>query len=127
MIVSFDFDHTLRFETGELNTTTMLDLHKHIDAGDEVWIISSRPAIKENRDFLEAFCKEHAPTVAGIRLTDGHLKIHTLNEIGSTKHFDDDPDELLHCHEWGIMGVDCFNQAKWNEHLIELGVIEPKG
>jgi hypothetical protein len=117
-IVTFDFDDTLTqtqwnneeecFMFVGPNTIICNTLREHLLLGDEVHIVTSRLGPDMNADGLSipghgqpsvvAFLQEHMPDVkdklAGIHFTSGALKWATLHDLGSEKHFDDDPCEL---------------------------------
>jgi len=115
-VVTFDFDDTLtqtRWDHEEEcfifvgpNHQMCNTLREHLASGDAVHIVTSRtgPAMN-NRGFIQlhgqpsvrVFLEEHMHDVldqlAGVHFTGG-LKRDMLIELGSTKHFDDDPVEL---------------------------------
>ena len=116
-IVTFDFDDTLtqtqwdNEQEGFIfmgpNTKICNTLREHLLLGDEVHIVTSRlgPDMNSEGDTQQhgqpsvvAFLQEHMSDVkdqiTGVHFTSGALKWATLHDLGSEKHFDDDPCEL---------------------------------
>ena len=115
-VVTFDFDDTLTqtqwdaedecFKFFGPNQRTCRALREHINMGDDVHIVTSRtgpsmdlegtlhpggqPSIKL---FLEKHLADVHDQLGGVHFCCG-LKRDMLLELGSTKHFDDDPVEL---------------------------------
>jgi len=117
MIVTFDFDDTLthtqwdekweEFRFVGPNLGTIESLKKHLSDGDEVHIVTSRVGPKSVDDtregwpgqpsvgtFLREFMGDVLEQITGVHFTSGNLKWKKLVELGSEKHFDDDPCEL---------------------------------
>ena len=118
-IITFDFDDTLTqtqwddeeelFRFMGPNLMMIQTLRGHLEMGDEVHIVTSRLG-PETLDLEEAapgwqgqpaigpFLREHLgddlERLTGVHFTSGDLKWKKLTEIGSEKHFDDDPCEL---------------------------------
>lgn len=105
-IVTFDFDDTLLttvltedgfVEPGGPNEETLEALRRHVEAGDEVHIVTSRIETLETERAgvtVAGFVEAHGLPVKGIHFTNGHWKVEAIQRLGSVKHFDDDLDEL---------------------------------
>lgn len=120
-VVTFDFDHTLLFETGEPNEEGIAHFREHMAAGDTCHVVTSRVSVnpvmvREIHDFL----KSHGLKAESVVFTEGHRKLGHLRKLGSDLHFDDDEQEIAFCRNAGIECVRIFNQEKWNEFLERL-------
>ena len=116
-VVTFDFDDTLTqtqwsneeecFIFMGPNTKILNTLREHLLLGDEVHIVTSRLGPDVDSDgqthrwgqpSVSSFIQEHLADVQaqikGVHFTSGNLKWATLHNLGSEKHFDDDPCEL---------------------------------
>lgn len=117
-VVTFDFDHTLLFEIGEPNEEGIAHFRRHMAAGDECHVVTSRISAnqvmaREIPDFLKA----HGLKAESIVFTEGHDKLGHLRKLGSDLHFDDDEHEIALCRNAGIECVHVFSQDKWNEFM----------
>lgn len=111
MIVTFDFDDTLLYRTLEFdedgdvvfphrpvgdgrNPMGFFHLVDHLDAGDEVHIVTSRMRSKlpEVDEWLTRWGVRGK--LAGVHATNGDWKAGRLSELGSEIHYDDDNEEL---------------------------------
>lgn len=116
MIITCDFDHTLRFENGETNQTT-LDLISTFDA--QIIIISTRKDIQDILDFIVI----NGLTIKEIVLvSDEHEKLKVAKSFGTSCHFDDSDEALSLFDNQGILTVNCFNSEEWDQWLIKLGI-----
>ncbi len=113
-VITFDFDDTLtqtqwdpeweEFRFVGPNLVMLQALRAHVEMGDEVHIVTSRIMQKpeasrpDGQPSVGAFLREHLSDVskrlAGVHFTSGELKWKKLVELGTEKHFDDDPCEL---------------------------------
>jgi len=114
-VVTFDFDDTLtqtqwdpeweEFQFVGPNLVMLQTLRSHLDMGDEVHIVTSRimrveldPPVPGSGPTISTFLREHLgddlDRLSGVHFTSGNLKWKKLVELGSEKHFDDDPCEL---------------------------------
>ena len=107
MNISFDFDSTISqlnwdlfIEEGidefSLIESTLEEIKKHYNRGDELFIITTRG--EPGRESLLSFLREHnLSKFFGDRifLTKGKRKHKTLDKLKINIHFDDDTDELL--------------------------------
>ena len=120
MIITCDFDHTLKFETGEVNQQT-LDLLSAFDA--QVIIISTRKNTDVNLQEIVDFILQNNISVVGIHLVgDEHQKLAKAIEVGSTLHFDDSEEALQLFDNNGILTVNCFDKEVWETHLKNLEI-----
>ena len=106
MIVSFDFDNTLtvsvwRPEEWDFvhcgpNLAIVQCIHAHLKNGNDVHIVTSRNESVESKNEIEQFLlKQHLlPLITGIHFTNGKLKASFLDELGVTRHHDDDECEI---------------------------------
>ena len=111
MVVTFDFDDTLLYRTLEFdedgdpilphrivgdgkNPLGWYHLMEHLDAGDEVHIVTSRLASKipEVEEWLSRWGVRGR--IKGIHPTNMQWKASKLSELGSSLHYDDDFEEL---------------------------------
>ena len=119
-VITFDFDDTLtqtQWDAEEMNfrfvgpNLVMIQaLRAHLNMGDQVHIVTSRMGPEDldrkrskndtwtGQPSVGAFLQEHLgpdmERLAGVHFTSGDLKWKILAELGSEKHFDDDPCEL---------------------------------
>lgn len=112
MIVSFDFDTTLKTCMGKPNTEIVKEFRSHNDAGDTIIIVTSRfPVCGSTREILLFLHENHL--IDGmppkIYYTCGELKAATLVELGVEKHFDDCQEELRALPPQ-IIGVNAWNK-----------------
>lgn len=126
-VVTFDFDDTLtqtQWDNEEEcfvfigpNTHMLNTLRDHILLGDKVHIVTSRMGPDLNSkgetqqhgqpgvvDFIQEHLSDVKDQIEGVHFTSGALKWATLHDLGSQKHFDDDPCELEALPP-GIQGV----------------------
>jgi FMN phosphatase YigB (HAD superfamily) len=97
-IVTFDFDDTLiRYDSDweyKDDNNHIIDLFKRFyNAGYKVFIVTTRLQKHEaspDRINVAQFVKEHNLPVAGVIFTEGEDKVHTLQDLNSLLHFDDD-------------------------------------
>ena len=113
MIVTFDFDDTLLYssiefdEDGDVilphrvigdgrNPMGFYHLMEHLDAGDEVHLVTSRR--KEKLPEAEGWLRRWGvrDRFAGVHATDGEWKGKKVAELGSQVHYDDDWEEIHH-------------------------------
>jgi hypothetical protein len=111
MVVTFDFDVTLLYRTLEFdedgdvvfphrivgdgrNPLGFSHLLDHLDAGDEVHIVTSRlpSRLPEVEGWLGKWGVRGR--LAGIHATGGQWKASTVAELGAAVHYDDDNEEL---------------------------------
>ena len=116
--VTFDFDHTLKFETGDPNEEGIaLFREQQADANNEVHIVTSRFESIKGRTEIEGFLSEHSLTAVSIVFTDGNDKLGHLRKLGSKLHFDDCVVEVDTCRNAGIEVVRVFDMDKWEEFM----------
>jgi len=117
-MITCDFDHTLKFETGEVNQNT-IDLL----SGSQVIIISTRRKTDANLQEIVNFILQNNISVVGIHLVgDEHQKLAKAIEVGSTLHFDDSEEALQLFDNNDILTVNCFNKEAWETHLKNLEI-----
>ena len=142
-VYSFDFDNTLiRYHTLEDGDVVYLGPHeeniqlvKDLAAeGHKVIIVTSRSKLKgEKKPWDEAPTPEEAIVEFGLPIeevhyTYGNLKADKLMELGVTKHWDDDDDEVAAAWAAGIEAEavqvegDVTNRLrdKWKDHIQEI-------
>ena len=141
-IYSFDFDNTLiRYETLEDGDVEYLGPHEEniallkdlVEQGNKVIIVTSR-----SRPNKPKFDWDKAPTpeeaiqefelpVEEVHYTYGNLKADKLMELGVTKHWDDDDDEIAAAWAVGIEAeavpvegnVTQQLRDKWVDHMAK--------
>lgn len=113
MLISFDFDSTLKTRMGNPNKEIVKEYQRHRECDDTIIIVTSRyPVSGSTREILmflyenDLFIDNMPPKVI---YTCGELKVSTLIELGVEKHFDDCPSELqaLPPH---IVGVNAWTE-----------------
>lgn len=120
MIITCDFDHTLRFETGEVNQQT-LDLLSAFDA--QIIIISTRRDTDINRQEIVDFLTEHNILTTAIHLVrDEHQKLAKAIEVNSTLHLEDSDEAIKLFDKAGKFVVNCFDKEAWKTHLKNLEI-----
>jgi hypothetical protein len=116
-IVTIDFDHTLKFETGETNEPTI----KQIKALSNciLFVVTSRMFSDESLTEIKLFLSEHEIEVEKIIHTNGNSKLEALISLKSELHFEDDiwAIEDLKRDLPNIQIVNCFNLKKWQEYF----------
>lgn len=108
MIITFDFDTTLSlsrptpeggWEDRGPNLPLLLELRRHLAAGERVFIVTRREETGEqdaSRSIsIQEFLTKHDLKPEGVIFTNGEYKASTLIKVGSTLHYDDDPDEAM--------------------------------
>jgi len=141
-IYSFDFDNTLiRYHTLEDGDVEYLGPHEEniqlvkdlASEGNKIIIVTSRSKLKgEKRPWDDAPTPEEAIQEFGLPIeevhyTYGNLKADKLMELGVTKHWDDDDEEVAAAWSSGIEAVavpvegDVTNQLrdKWKDHMAK--------
>ena len=142
-VYSFDFDNTLiRYHTLEDGDVVYLGPHeeniqlvKDLAAeGNKVIIVTSRSKLKgEKRPWDEAPTPEEAISEFGLPIeevyyTFGDFKADKLVELGVSKHWDDDEEEVAHAEAAGIEavlvaveeGITDRLRNKWLDHNEEM-------
>jgi hypothetical protein len=122
-VVTFDFDDTLsksdfNDETGTWKHTgpyepMMKRINYFIKEPDTiVYVVTSRyedrePESLENEDqrAVQEFLDEHGLNVDGVYFTNGKPKIKTLQDLNSSTHHDDDPEDILDAEAANIVAV----------------------
>jgi len=121
-VVTFDFDSTLSLSHwGEEEDEWVHDgphhsfvkkIKKHKAAGDTVYIVTSRHEKYEssasenpNQKAVQEFLDLYNISVDGIHFTNGQSKIETLLKLNSSRHHDDDPEDIRDAKENGIEAV----------------------
>ena len=112
-VVSFDFDHTLKFEHGGSNLKTIKEFKK-LQNKNVVYVVTSRNESSESRKEIQEFLKKHGLHAKDILFTNGKLKKETLDRINSIHHFDDDIQELMHLK---IKKTNVFNKKEWDKYV----------
>jgi len=142
-VYSFDFDNTLiRYHTLEDGDVEYLGPHEENIAllkdlaaqGNKVIIVTSRSPLRgpkydwDKAPTPEEAIQEFGLPVEEVHYTYGNLKSDKLMELGVTKHWDDDDDEVAAAWSVGIDAVavpvegDVTNQLrdKWKDHIQEI-------
>lgn len=146
-VVTFDFDDTLLWkeaiwdEDGEFVEAVdagtnediypiFLDMLENPDV--EVHIVTSRMGKSDNPterippsytsvfDYLRKWGV--LDKLAGVHFTNGELKVDKLLELGSTEHYDDDPEELKELVGTGIEGHPAMPHGSWLRNKSDPGV-----
>jgi hypothetical protein len=116
-VVTVDFDHTLKFETGTPNLAT-IDRVKAL-SGAEVHIVTSRDESEGSRAEIDSFLAEHRIPHQGVHFTNGKDKAQTLLRLGSELHFDDDFNEGIECGKAGIPWVFVYDKEVARDRLVQ--------
>ena len=121
-VVTFDFDDTLSLSHwGEEEDEWVHDgphqpfiekIKKHKAAGDTVLVVTSRHEKYESRALenpnqrsVQEFLEQYGISVDGIHFTNGQPKIETLLKLNSSRHHDDDPEDIRDAKENGIEAI----------------------
>jgi len=109
-ITSFDFDQTIRKINGALNESILSKIVEAKNLG-KIYLVTSRVDSKDNVDFVIQYLKDHKigeksifSYFDGFYFT-GTLKTKKLQELGVSKHYDDNDLELELAEDAGISGV----------------------
>lgn len=106
-MITFDFDSTLTkpsqdedgiwWDTLNPNQNMIERIKDFALKGRTIKIVTSRA----DSQLLEVseFVKKHDLPISAIHATNGDDKVHTLRELGSTLHFDDDSHEIKQIKE----------------------------
>jgi hypothetical protein len=142
-LYSFDFDNTLiRYHTLEDGDVEYLGPHEENIAllkdlaaqGNKVIIVTSRSPLKhpkyewDKAPTPEEAIQEFGLPIEEVHYTYGNLKADKLMELGVTKHWDDDDDEIAAAWAAGIEAVvvpvegDVTDRLrdKWKDHIQEI-------
>jgi len=142
-IYSFDFDNTLiRYHTLEDGDVEYLGPHEENIAllkdlaaqGNKIIIVTSRSKRKgpkmpwDDAPSPEEAIQEFELPVEEVHYTYGNLKADKLMELGVTKHWDDDDEEVAAAWSVGIEAeavpvegdVTAELRNKWKDHLQEI-------
>tara|TARA_R110000824_G_scaffold236450_1_gene425137 strand:+ start:1718 stop:2866 length:1149 start_codon:yes stop_codon:yes gene_type:complete len=106
-VVTFDFDNTIvksfennkegmgtQYEFGGLNKAIIQRIKKFKDSGVTVFIVTSRNvAMEDPENSVQTIIDKLNIKVDGIFYTNGDKKAKKLYELGSSLHYDDDPQE----------------------------------
>ena len=112
-VITFDFDDTIVmahmliednkpiFVFDGYNHKILEIIRSHIDAGDDVHIVTARSRAKEDLFpeftvpvYLDKLSLGHYFTPDRIHYTEGALKLEILQKLGSTLHYDDSLEEI---------------------------------
>ena len=138
-VVTFDFDDTLalsHWDEEEDNWAhdgphdmMLQEIQKFTtDPNTKVFIVTSRHQENENAALknpsqraVQEFLDLHNINVDGIHFTNGQSKIETLFKLNSSRHHDDDPEDIRDAKENGIETVvsDPYGDYKKLENKIE--------
>ena len=129
LVVTFDFDHTLRYEYsddidrderqfqwGEPNIDSV-NMFRKLQDDNDVYIVTTRVESPQSRNQIQEFCKEQVLRPKDIIFTNGNDKLDTLVKLGSNWHFEDDDKEINQIKAAGIKVADMFNQQAWDKYL----------
>lgn len=123
--ISFDFDVTLRFPTGEPNTTILKILKEKMNRNNII-ILTTRKETKDNYNQITEFLKSENIDPVPIHFTNGDWKWKWIKSLKILEHWDDDTVELNAIKE----NVPCvkLQQVEFPINLVnkwfkELGII----
>ena len=112
MIISFDFDSTLKTALGNPNEEFVGEFRKHMEKGDHIIIVTSRMDSSKSQKEIKSFLQQFGLEAKGIFHTNGNWKAPFLDELNVDIHYDDDEQELNHLSSH-VNGINAFNaQAK---------------
>jgi acid phosphatase class B len=110
MIISFDFDMTLKLPTGQPNMVIVEKFKEHMEKRDKIIIVTSRKDTLKSKMEIEDFLLDQGLEAEEIYHTDGALKEYALKSLGVQLHYDDDDEELKHAQKAGIAVVNAWNK-----------------
>jgi acid phosphatase class B len=117
MLITVDFDHTLQFNDGSPNDTTLQMLRMN-HKGDQIVIVTSRSFSVGSVKAIQDFAKQHNLNVSNIIHTNGSLKGPICKAVNSQRHFDDCEADLDSVKEQGVDIVNCFDAQAWSREVI---------
>jgi len=121
-VITMDFDHNLKFETGDPNLDTLKQF-KELQNDYDIYIVTTRKKTPESVKEVSDFVKEHSLRIKDVIFTNGQMKLNTILKLESIMHFDDDEDEIEEIEDYNkknntsIKTVYTFNKEKWNEYF----------
>lgn len=119
MLVSFDFDSTLKTAAGRANVKICNQLRAHLENGDKVYIISERENTREDCQEILTFLRVNCLAVAGWDihlLEDNHDKIAKILELRINMHYDDDEDVIEQLNATPTIAVNSFTRQAAREY-----------
>lgn len=111
MIISFDFDSTLKMPYSGRTVRNIVKLFKIFQDVYTIFIVTSRHNCQTSLTEIKDFCKENGLRPTRIIHTNGELKIETLLSNNVSFHFDDDEEEISECVKHGI---NCI-RVEWDD------------
>lgn len=109
-ITSFDFDETIRKLNGDLNLAILPKIAEAASSG-KVYLVTSRSDTKDNVDFVIQYLKDQKigdkslfSYFNGFYFVGG-IKAGKLQELGVSKHYDDNDIELEQAELVGILAI----------------------
>jgi len=121
-IVTMDFDHNLKFETGKPNISTIKQFKK-LQEDYEMVIVTSRLETKNSIEEIKKFLEEYGLIAKRIIHTNKTDKLESIIQLESIMHFDDDENEIKRIKQFNeknntyIKTRYTFNESAWNEYL----------
>lgn len=129
-VVTMDFDHNLKFETGKPNKK-IIKIFKELQKEYDVYIVTSRLDTLSNKREMEEFAREQGLKPKGILSSGGGKdKVSKVVELGAIAHYDDDDYELEKIeiynkeHGTNIKTINTFNKDAWEEYVKSLDELE---
>jgi ADP-ribose pyrophosphatase YjhB (NUDIX family) len=140
-VVTFDFDQTIvksflnktvdgeeTYQYGGVNKEIIKRIKSFKQAGKTVFIVTSRDNhLEEGESAIKPTLQRLKIDVDGVFYTNGELKAQKLYELGSTLHFDDDPEEREAIEAYKKLHKDFKITAKDPNELIEDAPAVAKG
>lgn len=124
-VVTMDFDHNLKFETGKPNEETIRKF-KELQDDFDVYIVTTRNESQVSKREIVEFLNDNGLKVKEIIHTNGELKLKTIVDLNSEMHFDDDEKELEKIEQYNknneknIKTIYTFNEKAWKEYLKQI-------
>jgi len=102
MIISFDFDDTLRLWDGTPCYNMIAHAHALIKDGHELVIVTARRQTFDNHIFIMDFLNTHEIKVKRVICVNHELKGPTLKEAKVEHHYDDSESHCISAVENGV-------------------------
>lgn len=117
-VVTMDFDHNLKFETGKPNQK-IVEEFKQLQNEFDVYIVTSRMKTLGSQKEIEQFSEQFGLKPKGIIHIGSKNKADVILQLGSVKHYDDDEKQLNAIKQMNenIELVNTFDESAWKEYV----------
>ncbi len=102
MLISMDFDDTIRMEDGTLNEAIVKLIHQYTADGHECIIVTARNKTFFHITGVEGYIQKHGLPIKACHFTNHELKGSLLKKLKVDRHYDDKVDHLDSALRHGI-------------------------